>query len=1318
MDGAKVAYPEFRFAELNANGGDDRTITISFPGTNKTITAPERSWMRFDLVMNTTTGISDVYYNGEPVVTAYQATYKGGTMAQVENIQHVTSLYQAEFGINQLAPNGSNYLVNNTYLDNIICEGLSQYPAIEKFTAYDELDFSGYEGGIPEGFSMMLANDSCTTLNAVNGIYGKESDDISLHIKTDRFYEANLDSPARWQQVRYYNSAPEYMDNKSKYWRVSFNLAYSGAGMNRWIGLRYKMGNGGEQSAENETINIITLNGGDDGVTMTVGNQSVFVDEFKFNENKWMKFDIIVDASVLGHAYYDVYMNGDKLTSSPVEMVMPADNKSWYSLSKITNLMIGVNHLWSEAAREYPQANTYLDDISIRHYGAISEDMFETDASPRSLIMGEYDGFAELGASRATAEDTVYNGERCTLLKGNATAEDSDLYLNYGYAPTSGIFTETISFVATDTADSIYFATGGHTPLTEKIPMAEFLPGSWNTISVVVERATGRNDLYVNGMYRSSLISAVKSNTLRVIVVKAQDKTVNDISIYVDNYVFYAGRPDAPAVSSDVLTFEDAELKGYAGMTVGAVKECILTASAYYSVDITNNGAGVSDDVAATKGMQLNVWDGSIFMMRYTLGTEAFCFGEITGYSNGYVDDKFTEGEYRFELDAGSYGRSLDIMMAAAQYSADNGNLEQVQLQNCTLTGSQTLRLQIHIEKAEGTYLKFMLWNASTMTPYIDAKIVYPYYDDSVERVAKLYEGFTTRAFTMSYDDGCIEDVEMIRILNKYGAKATFNLVGSTLLKNYAAYGDTEDEIYAAIKEVYKDHEIANHTYNHLALFLNSGEVHIDSGGGRYEYVPLEEAVKEVTDTSALLKEKLGADVQGLAWSFKYPDNRNIAELEQIQQAAVQAGIKYERYHENASFDLPTDWMRWAPTCHHSETKRYTREFVNLKNEGDMKVYYVWGHSYEFRDNWAFLEELLQEVSASNIWMATNGEIYEYVTALDMVEINDAGVVNHSDKTVYLQINGKQVRLAPGGAYEPSDTITQKSIACWGDSLTWGQGASDETKAYPAVLGKLTGSKVYNMGVSGETAYTIAARQGAYDIVLGEDVVIPAQGSVEIKIETAQGGIVVPRSADAGGWNPCSINGIEGQLTCEINADAWPRTVKKAVFTRTTVGTEMQAKAGDAVIPYANSVKADINVIFIGTNGGWDMNNEVVAPYDAAARASLIQVIKNMIANTPDPETYIIVGLTTNSEDWTELSNECMAIFGEKYLDVKNKLATRRALELAGITPSDADLQAIAAGNVPPALLLSDDVHFNDDGYRLLANMIYGRMDKLGYLDN
>ena len=38
MDGAKVAYPEFRFAELNANGGDDRTITISFPGTNKTIT--------------------------------------------------------------------------------------------------------------------------------------------------------------------------------------------------------------------------------------------------------------------------------------------------------------------------------------------------------------------------------------------------------------------------------------------------------------------------------------------------------------------------------------------------------------------------------------------------------------------------------------------------------------------------------------------------------------------------------------------------------------------------------------------------------------------------------------------------------------------------------------------------------------------------------------------------------------------------------------------------------------------------------------------------------------------------------------------------------------------------------------------------------------------------------------------------------------------------------------------------------------------------------------------------------------------------------
>lgn len=1316
MENSKVESPEFRFATMESYSGDDRTIIVSFPGTGKTIAVPERSWIKFDVVMDAVTGISDIYYNGEAVVTDYQATYKGGSMTAYENINHVKAMCLAEFGIEQINCN-DRYYASNTYIDNIICNGVNEYPEIDKFVSYDEIDFGSYSGGFPKGFICTAADDSCTNVLAANGMFGKDASDISMDIKTSEFTQSG-NSPARWQQIRYNNPATEYMDNKSKYWRISFDIAYTGTSMNRWVGLRYKMGNGEDQTGETETIDMISIDGGGNGVTMTVGGKSVTVSSSEFSENKWLKFDILINAYVLGSASYDVYMNNKKLTGSSIPLNMPADNKSWYSLSKIVQLMFGVNHLWSAADNKYPEAHTYLDDISIRHYGSLPEDLDVSTGSPRGLVTGRYDGFADLGAARATAENTSYNGEKCTLLKGNDETGDNDLYLGYGSAPEKGIFTQTISFVATDTADSIYFATGGHIPLTEKLPMSEFKPGTWNTMTVVVNRSTGINDFYVNNEYRGSMTVPLRNNTMRTIVTKASGKTVNDIEIYADNYTVYTGKPDMPAVISDKLFLKGAAMGGYAGMTVGDIKSNISGVNEYYTVDIIDNGESVSEETLASSGMRLNVWDGNIFISSYTFGVSGYEFGETIGYSNGHVDEKFTEGEYTFELEAENYSKPVNVLLAAAQYDSENRNLKKIELDYQELKGAKTLSLSVKIDKAEGTYLKFMVWNKDTMQPYISPKTVYPYDDSSVEKVVKMFEGFTTKAFTMSYDDGETDDVEMIRILNKYGAKATFNLIGSALLKNYASYGNTEDEIYAAIQEVYKDHEIASHSYSHAAIFLNDGETHTDSSGGIHNFVPLEDAINEVAGNNNLLKEKLGAKVQGIAWPFKYPDNRVADELEQIQRAAVNTGTRYERFHDNASFDLPDDWMRWSPTCHRSEAVRYTREFVNLKDSDEMKIYYVWGHSYEYRNNWSDLENMLKPISSANIWMATNGEIYEYVTALDKVTVQGKAVENHSDKTIYLHINGKPVRLQPSGIYELSDEKTNKSIACWGDSLTWGQGASEVAEAYPAVLEKLTGNKVYNMGVAGETAYTVAARQGAYDIVLANDVTIPAQGSVEVTFTTAEGGIIVPRSAEFGGWNPCTINGIKGQLQCEIDTAVWPRTVKKAIFIRTGVGAESKANAGDKIIPLANHVKADINVIFVGTNGGWDKNNEDVMPNDARARESLIKTIKDMIVKTPNPDSYVIVGLTLNSHDWTALNHDCEAEFGEKYLEIKSSLASKRALEMAGIAPTEDDLRAISEGKIPKSLLMSDEVHFNSSGYRLIAGMIYDTMDKLGYLYN
>lgn len=79
-----------------------------------------------------------------------------------------------------------------------------------------------------------------------------------------------------------------------------------------------------------------------------------------------------------------------------------------------------------------------------------------------------------------------------------------------------------------------------------------------------------------------------------------------------------------------------------------------------------------------------------------------------------------------------------------------------------------------------------------------------------------------------------------------------------------------------------------------------------------------------------------------------------------------------------------------------------------------------------------------------------------------------------------------------------------KSISCWGDSLTYGVGA-DSGKSYPAVLQELVGGNitVHNMGIGGEITATIAARQGGVPFKLLSDVTIPAdQSAVNVWLDS------------------------------------------------------------------------------------------------------------------------------------------------------------------------------------------------------------------------
>jgi hypothetical protein len=123
----------------------------------------------------------------------------------------------------------------------------------------------------------------------------------------------------------------------------------------------------------------------------------------------------------------------------------------------------------------------------------------------------------------------------------------------------------------------------------------------------------------------------------------------------------------------------------------------------------------------------------------------------------------------------------------------------------------------------------------------------------------------------------------------------------------------------------------------------------------------------------------------------------------EIRAILKSLGISYSRTFGNdgGSYSLPEDWLSWMPTIHHDnpQSLEYARQFVDLKVEEQYnsrrnpRVFYTWGHSYEFRNNnnWEHFEELCQILSGKeDTWYATNIEIYRYSAAFEALVWNAA----------------------------------------------------------------------------------------------------------------------------------------------------------------------------------------------------------------------------------------------------------------------------------------------------------------------------------------
>ncbi len=253
-----------------------------------------------------------------------------------------------------------------------------------------------------------------------------------------------------------------------------------------------------------------------------------------------------------------------------------------------------------------------------------------------------------------------------------------------------------------------------------------------------------------------------------------------------------------------------------------------------------------------------------------------------------------------------------------------------------------------------------------------------------------LFPNGKKKAVTFSYDDGSRNDIRLIETFNKYGAKATLNLVSNWTCAENTLH---KDEII----EISKTHEIANHTKDHVWN----------------ERIPLSQMVSQVIDAKNFLEDIIGKPVTGYA----YPNGKYNKELLDLLRGL---GISYARTAAQLrTFAHPEDFMLWSGTCHHDNSVGDAKNFINLKSYSKLPIFYVWGHSHDFErnNNWHVLTETLDILKEDNsIWYATNIELYEYLTAIKNLRIShgETSVYNPSNISVFATVNEVATEFKPG----------------------------------------------------------------------------------------------------------------------------------------------------------------------------------------------------------------------------------------------------------------------------------------------------------------
>ena len=302
-----------------------------------------------------------------------------------------------------------------------------------------------------------------------------------------------------------------------------------------------------------------------------------------------------------------------------------------------------------------------------------------------------------------------------------------------------------------------------------------------------------------------------------------------------------------------------------------------------------------------------------------------------------------------------------------------------------------------------------------------------------MKKVEIFFPGWTKKAITFTIDDGNITlDRKFINIVKPAGILGSFNILSSGLKR----FNMTNEEL----REFYKGYEVANHCNQHpLALDPDIEYVEVDAitpenskdnkaiaktdieglynstyaNGRPCKKATAQTYIRLIAECKNELEDVFGeGSITAFVWPYQEQKD------ERIHKYLKESGYSSARTTGTVNdFNLPSDRMHWIYNAIHSNMTERAKQFETLPDDGELKWFCFGVHSHDFeRDNcWDVLEKFAKEYGnrPHDFWYATVRDVFEYEDAAKSIEVTEDAIINDSDKTLFIKIDGERVELLP-----------------------------------------------------------------------------------------------------------------------------------------------------------------------------------------------------------------------------------------------------------------------------------------------------------------